>query len=263
MTQPIIELPTALQTIVADFAWHEMGEGESDARVFRLQQADTIRYLKVAARDAQFPVARDKDRLEWLSSRALVPEVLHYAESDAQQFLLMSAIEGLHPMHDDLNWSAQERITLLAEAARCFHALPIADCPFSARLDAQIEAARHNVENGLVRTDLLEPQWQNETPQSLFEKLLALKPASEDLVVVHGDLYPLNIRAHPTDKTLLGYIDVGAAGVGDRYIDLAVIVNAITWHLGTDAIESFFRAYGIETVDTHKLQFYQLLNEFF
>jgi aminoglycoside 3'-phosphotransferase II len=263
MTRPIIELPTPLQTLIADFDWQEIGEGESDAQVFRLQQADVVRYLKISASDAQFPVQRDKARLDWLASRIPVPEALHYAESATQQFLLMTALDGLHPMHDDLNWSPQERVTFLAEAARRFHSLPVADCSFSARIDEQIEAARQNVESGLVRTDLFEPEWQNETPQSLFEKLLALKPENEDLVVTHGDLYPLNIRAYAADKTLSGYIDVGAMGVADRYTDLAVIVNAITWHLGTEWIEPFFRAYGVESPDTHKLQFYQLLNEFF
>jgi aminoglycoside 3'-phosphotransferase II len=258
-----VSIPATLQTIIAAADWQEISEGESDARVFRLSRADAVRYLKVAPHTAQFQVKADKVRLDWLAGRVPVPQVLHYAEDDNHQFLLMSALEGLHPMHDNLNWSAEDRITFLAEAARRFHALPVAECPFVFGVDEQLASARHNIEKGLVRTDLFEPQWQSFTPQSLFEKLLSLKPHNEDVVVVHGDLYPMNIRAHPAQKTLLGYIDVGGMGVSDRYTDLAVIANAIEWHLGETWVERFFHAYGIATVDTRKLQFYQLLNEFF
>ena len=258
-----VPIPATLQALIAADAWHEISEGESDARVFRLTGADGVRYLKIAPHDAQFQVKADKVRLDWLAGRVSVPQVLHYAEDHTHQFLLMSALDGLHPMHDDLNWSAEDRIHFLAQAAQRFHALPIAGCPFAFGVDAQLAAARHNVENGLVRTDLFEPQWQDFTPQSLFEKLVSLKPDREDLVVVHGDLYPMNIRVHPTQKTLLGYIDVGGMGISDRYTDLAVIANAIEWHLGETWIERFFHAYGIETIDTPKLRFYQLLNEFF
>jgi aminoglycoside phosphotransferase len=202
-------------------------------------------------------------RLDWLHGRLPVPDVLHYEENATYQFLLLSAIDGLHPMHDKLDWSPEERITFLAEAARRFHALPAAECPFSGGIEAQIAAARENVEQGRVRTDLFEPQWQAFTPQALFEKLIALKPESNDRVVVHGDLYPVNIRADATTRTLSGYIDVGGVCVADPYTDLAVISNAIRWHLGEDWIPRFFNAYRLAALNEKKLQFYQLLNEFF
>lgn len=257
-----IPIPESLQSLIADNDWHEITEGESDARVFRLQQGADVRYLKISAHDAQTPVKNDKVRLDWLAGCIAVPKMLHYCESENHQFLLMTAIDGLHPMHNDLDWSPQERVQFLAEAAKHFHALPITDCPFTWRVDEQIEVARHRVDIAHIKTHLLETQWQSYTPQSLFDKLVSLKPDAEDIVVAHGDLYPINIRAHPAEKSLLGYIDVGRMGLADRYTDLALIANAIRWHMGADWIPYFFRAYGIDTIDTPKLHFYQLINEF-
>ncbi|MDQ7026797.1 MAG: aminoglycoside 3'-phosphotransferase [Anaerolineae bacterium] len=255
-------MPQSLQSLLVNDTWHEVTEGKSDARVFRLQQGTHVRYLKISRHDAQTPVKDDKVRLDWLAGRISVPNVLHYCENESQQFLLMTAIEGLHPMHNDLDWSPQERVEFLAQAAKCFHALPLEDCPFIARIDEQIEVARHRIDTAHIKTHLLETQWQHYSPHTLYEKLLSLKPDTEDIVVAHGDLYPINIRAQPAQKSLLGYIDVGRMGLADRYTDLALIANAIRWHLGNDWLPYFFRAYGIETLDSQRLHFYQLINEF-
>ena len=253
-------IPESLQNLIADARWVIVTEGESNAQVFRLSVTD--RYLKISEKNTRYPVLDEKKRLDWLAGRVPVPEVLHYAENETHQFLLTSALDSLHPMHDKLNWSPQDRIRVLADAARKFHSLPVSECPFSWRIPEQIEAARKYINSTKIKTHLLEKQWQHHTPQSLFEIVLALKPQNEDLVVAHGDLYPVNMRVSSAEKTILGYIDVGRMGIADRYTDLALIANAIRWHYGAGWIPYFFRAYGIDTINTQKLHFYQLINEF-
>ena len=255
--------PDDLRQQIVDATWERITEGESGADVFRLTAHTQTRYLKMTPHDVPFAVRADMERLRWLHGKLPVPEVLHYAEDATRQYLLMSALPGTFPLHDDLDWTAQERIDFLAAAARQLHALPITDCPFSARIEEQLAAVRYRIEHGYVRTDLFEPQWQSYTPEKLYQELLAIRPDHEDLVVTHGDLYPVNLRADPMTHALHGYLDVGALGIADRYTDLAITARAIGWHFEEVWIERFFAAYGISEIDRNKLAFYQLLDEFF
>jgi aminoglycoside 3'-phosphotransferase II len=251
-------LPESLKTTIGTVEWEAVSEGESGAEVWHSH----IGYLKLSEKTALYPVLNDKQRLDYLAGRIPVPKVLHYAESDTHQFLLMSALEGLHPMHDDLDWSSEERIAFLAQAMRRFHTLPIDDCPFRASIMEQLARARSNIEKDEIREDLLEPEYQGRDLWELYADLEAMRPASEDWVVTHGDSYPMNIIAEPKSHELLGFIDVGALAIADRYTDFAPIANAIGWHLGQESISRFFELYGINP-DWGKLKFYQLLDEFY
>lgn len=252
-------LPESLKTVIGAAQWVRVGEGESGAEVWRL---DGLGYLKLSTKTALYPVLDDKLRLDYLAGRIHAPKVLHYAENETHQFLLMSALEGLHPMHDDLAWTGEERISFLAQAMRRLHALPIAECPFRESIPEQLARAKSNIEKGEIRLDLLEPEYQGRDLWELYAELEAMRPSAEDWVVSHGDSYPMNIIAEPETKELLGFIDVGSVAIADRYTDFAPIANAIGWHLGKESISRFFELYGIAP-DWEKLKFYQLLGEFY
>lgn len=256
-----LQLPLSLQKIISECDWYSVSDGESDAAVFQLI-GDTTRYLKISWVDAQFPVKTDKIKLDWLSDKITVPKVLAYQETTTHQYLLMSEIEGLFPFHADLDWSPEERIRCLAQAARAFHSMPIAGCPFKWGIEEQLAGARENIGLNRVAVDDWEDEHQGKTIEELYHELLAARPNDEDLVVLHGDMYPLNIHVDPSTKQVNGYIDVGACGIGDRYTDLAIIAQAIGWHFEPKYIDFFFEQYGIP-LDAQKIRFYQLMTEFY
>src|SRR5687767_10975177 len=107
-------LPESLKVAIGAVQWIRVGEGECGAEVWR----SPIGYLKLSTKTALYPVLDDKVRLDYLAGRIPAPKVLHYAESETHQFLLMSALEGLHPKHDNLAWTGEERISFLAQALR-------------------------------------------------------------------------------------------------------------------------------------------------
>jgi aminoglycoside 3'-phosphotransferase-2 len=251
-------VPESLKEIIGTTKWEQIGEGESGAEVWR----SSLGFLKLSEKTALYPVLNDKQRLEYLAGRIPAPEILHYAESESHQFLLMSALEGLHPMHDDLNWTSEERITFLAQSLRRLHALPIDECPFRESIAEQLQRAKTNIEKGEIREDLLEPENQGRDLWELYAELEAMQPSAEDWVVAHGDSYPMNIIANPETHELVGFIDVGGLAVADRYSDFAPVANAIDWHLGKEGIRRFFELYGIDP-NWEKLKFYQLLGEFY
>ncbi|MEM9955568.1 MAG: APH(3') family aminoglycoside O-phosphotransferase [Chloroflexota bacterium] len=256
----MIDLPEQL-AYLKKAQWQVVNDGKSDALVYLIETVNSIQYLKVTDKTSRMPVYEDYKRLRWLQNKIPVPDIMDYAETGTHQFLLMSACAGLHPLHDDLAWEADKRTKLLAENAKQFHAIDAVDCPYHVSFDEQIAIARHNID--AKRIDLA--YWEeNRYPQTIedgFAELVSLKPAEEDFVVTHGDMYPVNMRVDSNTGQLTGFIDVGRCAVADRYTDLALIVNAIGWHLDDDAIDNFFKHYGI-VPDKQKLAFYRLLDFF-
>ncbi len=260
MNNRVLNLPSELKNLTQNAQRQHIAEGESDAEVYRLID-DTVRYLKVSSNDAQYLVKNDTLRLQWLDGKIATPKILHYSETDTHQYLLMSDCAGLHPLHDDLNWTAQQRIDVLIRAVRDFHAIQIDDCPFRVSFDEQIALARHNIEHNLVRQDLWDEENIGRSIEDLFAEFVSLKPSQEDWVVTHGDMYPMNIRVDEQTKQITGFIDVGAMAVADRYTDLVPITNAIGWHHGEVWVNTFWEQYGLRP-DVSKLRFYQLYFEF-
>ncbi len=217
MNSKSLIVPDDLRDMIgAPHRWQVVTTGESSAQVYRVRVGDAPHYLKLSAHTDPASVVAERDRLQWLVGRVPVPQVIYAGASVTHHFLLMSAIEGLHPFHDDLAWSPHERIAVLARAVRRFHCLPVAECPYV---------------------------WD-------------VPPAPASAVVVHGDLFPVNMLVHPDTQALNAYIDVGRVGVGDAYTDLARCCLAIDWHYGTAYIPAFFEQYGAP-LDRDRLRFHQ------
>ena len=150
----------------------------------------------------------------------------------------------------------------LAAGLRQIHSLDISECPFDQTLTIKLEKARLKVERGLVDEDDFEPQYQGKTARELYELLLETKPADEDLVFTHGDYCLPNIILN--NNKVSGFIDLGRAGVADRYRDLALAVRSILYNLGSEQwVDLFFECYGITDRDQTKIDFYILLDEFY
>jgi aminoglycoside phosphotransferase len=60
-----------------------------------------------------------------------------------------------------------------------------------------------------------------------------------------------------------GFIDLSRAGLADRYRDLALACRSIEQNCGSRWVKLFMEQYGIKEVNTQKIQFYQLMDEFF
>ncbi|MGJ3238867.1 MAG: phosphotransferase [Anaerolineae bacterium] len=247
-----LQLPPDLRDALGNMPLHAVTEGESEARVYRVQKGEQVRYLKMGAVRSQY------ESLQALADHLPVPRILHYTEDDRAQYLLMSACEGWHPFHDAIDWSVAERISAMVDASQRFHALDTALC--DRRLSFADQLAE--VDQALAQRRMQAGRWQalhgERSVEAVYDELLALCPTHEDWALVHGDLYPVNIRVDAQTHALIGFIDTGGLAIADRYTDLARIANAIGWHYPSQWIEHFFVQYG-QALDADKLRFYQLL----
>lgn len=254
------ELPSELRRSLHGYDWCPIAIGESRAKVQRLSApGKAALILKSQRREALFGLRGEAERLHWLQGRVPVPAVVKYVEDATHDHLLMSALPGEDAATVKLD--PDRLVGVLAKALRELHAVAIQSCPFVHTANELIHRAEAVMTAGEVDEDNLDPANMGRPPAELFAEMVAGRPESEDLVFTHGDFCLPNVMV--CDGHLSGFIDVGTAGIGDRYRDLALVGRSMTRNLGAEWVEVFFERYGLNEPDRGKLHYYRLLDEFF
>ena len=224
---------------------------------WRLRAPDgEVRYLKVNRLSLGAALDAERERLDWAAGRLPAPRVLAFGADGEREWLLTAGLPGVTGLDAALRGDPERLVPLLARGLRRFHALPVDECPFSNRLDIAVRLAEQRVTAGLVDAREFNVDHQGLTPDSALSRLHALRPATEDLVVCHGDYCVPNILFEGDRAS--GYLDLGHLGVADRWSDLAVATWSVTWNLGPGWEDRFFDAYGLRR-DPPKQAFYRLL----
>ena len=202
--------------------------------------------------------------LTWLREKLPVPECRCFQVDGDKQYLLMTLMEGVTGIHPEALEDPEQLIREFAEGLQAVHALDIASCPLDWRKSRFISWAGGLIESGAldVSEAFDEDIPEGKTRTFLFEKLSDIKeavPGEEDLVFTHGDYCLPNVMFK--EGRLSSYIDLGYAGVGDRYLDLVAARGTIRRNLGEEWIVPFFHAYGLEVPDPAKLHAYQKVHD--
>ena len=260
-------IPPDLQILLTGATFHIVSSGASGAQVYRIiRPGGSACYLKVAdAPWQQEELLAEKERLAWLQGRLPVPQVYAFNGENERSFLLLSEIPGLESCDATFERDIPTIVRLLAEGLRLIHSIEIADCPFDRGLDHTIALAKRRVEAGLVDESDFDEERRQMRASKLFETLLKSRPASKDVVFTHGDYCLPNILIEPSPPPprIVGFIDWGRAGIADRYQDLALAARSLAYNFGPGWEPLLWEAYGLQTVDAAKVEFYELLDEFF
>jgi kanamycin kinase/streptomycin 3"-kinase/aminoglycoside 3'-phosphotransferase-2 len=244
--------------------------GHADAVVRRSR--DGRRYAKSAAGPAGDELADERDRLVWLADVGLpAARVLDWHEEGGTATLTTTALPGV-PLSDLPAAAVAGAATSLGRFLSTLHEVGRASCPFERWLAVTVPMARVHVEQGLVAQDDLDAQRAGRAPEELLAELLDGRPRAEklelgDLVVCHGDACLPNFLADPESLEVTGMVDVGRLGVADRHLDLALATRSMSDTslnpaYGPAAAQTLLAAYGLDP-DPWRLDFYQLLDEFF
>ncbi|WP_199565184.1 APH(3') family aminoglycoside O-phosphotransferase [Spongiactinospora rosea] len=230
-----------------DLQWSDEHEGMS-GQVMRVTGPAGVFYVK------QGPIAvAEHERLRWLKRWAAVPDIVAF---DGQSLVLADVAAP------SLESAAPPEIgTLMGRILRDLHAIEVGECPFDERLDVRLARADARVREGLVDTGDFDEDHVGLSPRQVHDRLIAERPAEEDLVVAHGDYTPSNVLVPPVGDPVL--IDVGGLGVADRYLDLAIVVRDLRDDFGPQAVDDFLAAYGLDALDERKLGYFRLLDEMF
>jgi aminoglycoside phosphotransferase len=211
-------------------------------------------------------VARELEQevrvLKWLRGKGLsAPKPLRLEHEDDATFFLMSEVPGasLAELAEELGPSQCMR--LAAKYLRTLHSINVNDCPFERHLNVTLAKARENIEQGLVDEGDFDRDHQEKPARVLYQELMTNLP-KEDLVFTHGDYCFPNIIVN--EGQISGVVDLGRAGVADRYQDIALFLRSFRTNRGEPDLELFLREYGlISALDQSKQSFFRKLDEFF
>lgn len=261
--QAPIQLPGQMAWLVSGYSWRRTRAGHSGAEVFFLRRpGGPGLYLKAATRGPSGDsLLGEAERLRWAADRLPVPKVVAFAEDREREYLLLSRVPGLDAAHPSHRANAPALVRLLAQGLRMLHAVPVEGCPFVSTLDVLVADASQRVEKGLVYEQDFDPERQGRRAGDLLRELLDTRPRDEDLVFTHGDYCLPNVVVH--QGRISGFVDLGRAGVSDRYRDLALAARSLAYNIGPEWVPLLFAEYGIARPDWPKVEFYKLLDEFF
>lgn len=157
-----------------------------------------------------------------------VPDVYAYEIADGKSYLLMSKCAGQMACADEYMRNPAVQCKLLADGLKRLWSIDISDCPSDQRLPHKLARARYHIENGLVDLDNVEPDTFGENgfqnPEELLDWLYQNMP-EEEPVLSHGDYCLPNIFG--VHDKLTGYIDLGRAGIADKWCDIALCYRSL------------------------------------
>jgi len=254
-------VPPNLVSRIAGYSWEQITIGHSEAMTFLLKgKADNL-YLKIQSNDSIENLYYEKEKMAWLRGKLSVPEVLFYGKNEANEYLLVSELKGKNASDKSYEGDLPLLMQLLGSGLKTLHNVNIENCPFNQRLEVKLKEAKKRVENGLVDEDDFDENRKGLKAKELYKNLIATQPKNEELVFTHGDFCLPNIIINR--GKISGFIDLGRAGVADRYQDLALALRSISSNFGREYIPFFLKAYGLKELDETKVDFYQLLDELF
>lgn len=238
----ISSLPAQIRQTIADRPFEADDIGRSDSSV--LLFADMV--LKI---EKTSPASdRELAAMQWLESRLPVPKVLDFARQDGKNHLLMSRLPGEMACSPENLARPEETVAALAEGIRTLWQIDISHCPLHQRLDDLLAALP-------------------DTPEA--DRLRRSKP-EEDPVFGHGDYCLPNVFL--SGGRPVGYLDLGYAGVADRWQDIAMCLWSMEYNFcqfgGLPAEDfprlraHFFDCLGIAP-DEEKLAWHAALNALF
>lgn len=254
----------ALDKLGGDWSWARSTVGESGGDVWRVANADggNRHFLKHGTGEVAAALLDELVRLRWLAPHVPVPHVAAFAFDGNAAWLLMTAIPGetaweVLTAHPD---QAEAVVEAVATFLCRFHAIAPEPCPFTAAAPHRLALARARIAQGLIDEEDFDDEREGWSTTQVWDALHALPPPGAPAVVTHGDFSLDNILI--AGGAVTGCIDVGRAGLADRYQDIAILWNCLG-EFSADLQSRLLVALGEGAGDRERIDFHLLLDELF
>lgn len=206
-------------------------------------------------------LAREIAVLAWLGPQAPTAPVLWTGELEGGLAMIMENLAD-RPVSCLSAQEAADGLAATARALAALHARDPAGCPFDMRLDVKFAMAEQNVAAGLVDEEDFDAERAGWTARQALDAAYAGRPASERLVLTHGDASLPNFLWSPGRPVRL--IDLGRFGLADPHQDLALFLRSAKYNYpDLDAAAILREHYPLAQVDEAACDFYRLMDELF
>lgn len=258
-----INIPKDLEKQLMGYDWEKVNVGWSSSEIYKLTNENKpALFLKINKCSGDLFFNHEYEMLKWLKDKISVPDVIYHSKNSNYEFLLLTEIPGNVSYEVFSKSDIETNLKIIAKGLQIFHALPMGGCPNEVDIDKMIQHAKERLEQGLINDENFDVRWRHKSPYELFEDVKRLMPKKVDKVVTHGDYCLPNVLINNCE--LSGFVDLGSAGINDRYYDLAAVSWSISYNFGAKWVPFFFENYGInyDEIDRERILFYQMLNEF-
>lgn len=212
------------------------------ARVWFLDKGPGF-FLKKAPKGS---LQKEAAMTRFFHSKALGAPVLAYESLD-DDWMLTLRVPG-----EDCLWKPYmdepvRLCDLTAQLLRMLHETPVADCPVPHRTKEYLAAAKRNYLAKAYDASLFPDNWGYATAEEAWAVVEDTGNCLQTDTLLHGDYCLPNILLD--NWQFSGFIDLGAAGVGDKHVDLFWGMWSLQFNLKTDRYrDRFLDVYGRESI---------------
>ena len=213
------------------------------ARVYFLDRDGGL-FLKTAPRGS---LEQESAMSRFFWENRLGPELLSFVQTD-RDWMLTRRIPGEDCTSTQYLDDPKRLTDTLAELLRMLHDTPQSGCPLPDRTAAYIRAARENHRLGKWDNSLFPDNWGYSSAENAWADVQQVAPLLKSDTLIHGDYCLPNILLD--NWAFSGFLDLGAAGMGDRHMDLFWGCWSLGFNLKTDAYrDRFLACYGRDRFD--------------
>jgi kanamycin kinase len=225
---------------------------------WRLTNRDgEARFAKVARGTTYPSLDAEAERMVWAAPYLPVPTVVSLHRFEDTTVLVTAGLPGRDGTDPELQADLPALVAAFGRGLAAFHrAVGEEWCPFRFDMAGALHHVQHRVATDDIDPSGFHPEHRHLTSTQAMDLLERTAPASEDLVVCHGDYCPPNVLLSAGRVT--GYLDLGELGVADRWWDIAVGSWSVGWNFGVDLEQHFYDSYGI-TPEPDRIAFFRLL----
>lgn len=254
-------LPPGIKHFIADATLTSDKIGASPCKVYQFSKGKERFFLKTSTpvyAPTTYSVLREARAIEWLTGRVKVPELVLLAENEYGEAMITRAVPA-RPLADRIH-AGQPVTQLFQEALRQLQNLPIKDCPLHAGAAFRLKELEYLISKGLHEQEYELDQWPGVHDEQDLLMLLHATLPEEDLVFAHGDLGDSNLFVD--DKDQLYFLDLGRAGLADRWMDIAFAHRNLREDVSEKVADEFIKSLPYADVPA-KREFFMQLDELF
>lgn len=252
------EFPKILQQYIKGLSCNKDSIGCSESSIYCFKNTFNTFYLKVQKVSTEFE--HEQNMMHWLQDRLPVPKIVAQCNEGGQGFLLMTKAVGNMACSPDYISNPVKLVKLLALGIRMLQSLDIKDCKFDCTLKYKLQLAKQRIDNNEIDTSDWEENNPFKSPEELFDYLITNQP-EEELSFSHGDYCLPNVFFD--NEKVTGFIDLGRAGIADKWQDIALCVRSLERNLQNKNYTDLLFEYLNVKPNYEKINYYVLLDELF
>ena len=220
----MFDIPYNIKNLIHEemYSIDDVGMSDSTVIVFN----DKILKIQTISEEAENEIRV----MELLQGKLPVPKVLGYERDDRKIYLLMTKVPGDMACSDKYMKDPEQLTTILAEGLQMLWNVDINDYPYTWNLEKKLQIAKYAVENNLVDIEDAEPYTFGENGfknQIIFLNGLLTINLRKSLSCPMG----IFTRIYFRNGKVSGYIDLGRAGIADKWQDIALCYRSLLHNL--------------------------------